>query len=47
MSSNILHEDYVLCHHCNGEVFRTDLAVELPPTCYGCWVLLQEYGGEG
>jgi hypothetical protein len=45
--NDILEADYVLCHHCHGETFRANLAVELPPTCYDCWVLLQEYGGEG
>jgi len=39
----ILSEDYVLCHHCHGETAKVDLAVEVPPTCYGCWVLLQEW----
>jgi len=45
---NVLHEDYVLCHRCHGEVNRfTGLAVDYPPTCYTCWAVIQELGGEG
>jgi hypothetical protein len=47
LRANILHEDYMLCHVCHGETATVDLAVELPPTCYDCWVDLQEHGGEG